>query len=136
MPSDFRSPRAPGARFLPALLLVIVVLVAGACASDGGTGRAQDGDLVARGGPLFDNNCAVCHGPEGSGTSSGPPLVHMIYEPGHHPDESFQRAVAEGVAQHHWEYGPMPAIPGLDRDEVAEITAYVRELQREAGITG
>jgi mono/diheme cytochrome c family protein len=136
MPIDPRSAPAPGPRSPLMLLLLLVALVAGACASEGGTDRAQDGDPVARGGPLFDNNCAVCHGPEGSGTSSGPPLVHVIYEPGHHPDESFQRAVAEGVAQHHWEYGPMPAVPGLDRDEVADITAYVRELQREAGITG
>jgi mono/diheme cytochrome c family protein len=136
MPSHPRSSRAPGSRFPLALLLPLAALVAGACASEGGIGGAQAGDPVARGGPLFDNNCAVCHGPGGSGTSSGPPLVHVIYEPGHHPDESFQRAVAEGVAQHHWEYGPMPAIPGLDRDEVADITAYVRQLQREAGITG
>jgi hypothetical protein len=58
-------------------------------------------------------NCAVCHGPAATGSMQGPPLVHEIYEPGHHPDELFVRAVMEGVAQHHWDFGPMPRIGGL-----------------------
>lgn len=102
---------------------------------------AQDGDAQATGEPdlergqqLFDANCAVCHGPAGTGAVSGPPLVHEIYEPGHHPDEAFQRAVAEGVEPHHWDFGPMPPVPGLDHAEVADIIAYVRDLQRDAGL--
>ena len=42
---------------------------------------------------LFSANCAVCHGENATGTEQGPPLLHKIYEPGHHPDASFQRAV-------------------------------------------
>ncbi|MTV25408.1 cytochrome c [Nitriliruptoraceae bacterium ZYF776] len=83
---------------------------------------------------MFAANCAVCHGALADGATTGPPLVHEIYEPSHHPDEAFQRAVADGVAAHHWDFGPMPPIGGLDRDDVADITAWVRELQREAGI--
>ena len=63
-----------------------------------------------------------------------PPLVHKIYEPSHHGDESFQRAVAIGVRAHHWKFGTMPAIEGLTRADVKVITAYVRELQRHNGI--
>jgi mono/diheme cytochrome c family protein len=118
------------ARWLvPPILGVLLV----ACGGNSGDSVGSGID-VARGEQLFDANCAACHGPRAMGSVSGPPLVHEIYEPGHHSDEAFQIAVAQGSPQHHWTFGPMPAIPGLDRDEVADITAYVRELQREAGI--
>jgi mono/diheme cytochrome c family protein len=109
----------------------LAVLGATACGSGDADADAVD---VDRGRSLFANNCAVCHGPAGDGTLQGPPLVHEIYEPGHHPDELFQVAVAQGVQAHHWDFGPMPAIGGLDRGDVEDITAYVRQLQREAGI--
>jgi mono/diheme cytochrome c family protein len=83
----------------------------------------------------FDKNCAACHGENAVGKDGvAPPLVHKIYEPSHHGDESFQRAVAMGVRAHHWKFGNMPAIEGLTRAEVKAITAYVRELQRHNGI--
>ena len=119
-------------RALPrAVWLLAVVLLLLGC-GDGGEGTGEG--AVARGEALFDTNCAVCHGQAGAGTTIGPPLVHEVYEPAHHPDESFQTAGAEGVAPHHWDFGPMPPIPSLDRDEVSDIIAYVRELQQDAGI--
>ena len=63
-----------------------------------------------------------------------PPLFHKIYEPSHHADESFQRAVSLGVRAHHWPFGNMPAIEGLTRGDVTMIIAYIRELQRANGI--
>lgn len=131
MPTLHRPPRAGSVAVGAALLLVV------GCGDDGTPDGAGGATAVAdaeRGAELWTTNCAVCHGPAGEGTTIGPPLVHEIYEPGHHSDESFQVAVAQGVPQHHWEFGPMPALPGLDRADVADITAYVRELQREAGI--
>ncbi len=83
---------------------------------------------------LFDANCARCHGQRAAGTDAGPPLVHRYYEPAHHADIAFQRAVAFGVQAHHWSYGPMPPIAGLEESEVERITAYVRWLQRKAGV--
>ena len=83
---------------------------------------------------LFAANCAVCHGENATGTEQGPPLLHKIYEPGHHPDASFQRAVKNGVMSHHWPFGHMPPVTGLSRKDVAKIIAYVRELQRANGI--
>lgn len=109
----------------------MVALMAMACTDDAGDDTR---DAIARGEALFDAHCAACHGPRGTGTSTGPPLVHRVYEPGHHPDETFHRAVSEGVAPHHWDFGPMPAQPDLDRGEVDDIIAYVRDLQRDAGI--
>jgi cytochrome c len=83
---------------------------------------------------LFNNNCARCHGERGTGTSNGPPLVHKIYEPNHHGDAAFQRAAALGVRAHHWQFGDMPKIPGVMSADVDQIVAYVRWLQRQAGI--
>ena len=84
---------------------------------------------------LFEENCATCHGLNAVGKRDiGPPLVHKIYEPNHHGDESFQLAVVRGVRAHHWKFGSMPAIEGLSRERVAEITLYIRELQRANNI--
>ena len=82
----------------------------------------------------YDTHCAQCHGSDGAGTDKGPPFVHAVYNPGHHPDASFARAVAQGVRQHHWRFGDMPPVEGLTRADVLNIVAYVRELQRENGI--
>ena len=79
---------------------------------------------------LFAANCAACHGANATGTDTGPPLLHKVYEPGHHPDRLFQRAVSHGVMSHHWDFGHMPPVPGLSRKDVSRIIAFVRELQR------
>ncbi|MEH6522079.1 c-type cytochrome [Sulfitobacter sp.] len=83
----------------------------------------------------FEGNCAACHGINAVGQDGvAPPLVHKIYEPSHHGDESFQRAAAQGVQAHHWRFGNMPAVEGITRGEVTLIIAYIRELQRANGI--
>jgi mono/diheme cytochrome c family protein len=90
--------------------------------------------VAAAGRVAFDANCAQCHGKSGSGTEQGPPLVHDIYNPGHHSDEAFHYAVRQGVRQHHWPYGNMPAQPQVTDPQLAEIVSYVRELQQANGI--
>ena len=83
----------------------------------------------------FQSNCLACHGENAVGQKGvAPPLIHKIYEPSHHGDESFQRAVAVGVRAHHWKFGNMPAIEGLTRGDVKAIIAYLRELQEANGI--
>ena len=82
----------------------------------------------------FKTFCSRCHGEQGRGTNNGPPLVHKIYEPNHHADMAFQRAAAQGVKAHHWKFGNMPKIEGVNPDDVSQIIGYVRWLQREAGI--
>ena len=97
-------------------------------ASAGPAPAADDGAA------LFASHCAACHGAGAVGTDQGPPLVHRIYEPGHHGDEAFYRAVSEGVRGHHWPFGDMAPVPGVSREDVGSIIAYVRGLQRAAGI--
>lgn len=84
--------------------------------------------------PLFEKNCASCHGVALDGSDKGPPLVHRIYEPSHHSDIAFQLAAKNGARAHHWQFGNMPPVPGVTPDDVAHITAYVRMHQRRAGI--
>jgi mono/diheme cytochrome c family protein len=83
---------------------------------------------------LFSQNCAACHGAQAVGTKQGPPLVHKIYEPSHHGDAAFVLAARNGSKQHHWRFGDMPPQPQLTEAQVKAITAYVRALQRDAGI--
>lgn len=82
----------------------------------------------------FAQTCAECHGEAAQGTDSGPPLVHVIYEPGHHADGAFHLAVRQGVRAHHWRFGDMPPIEGVNERQVSAIIAFVRELQRANGI--
>ena len=76
------------------------------------TETSDDPDPIV-GKSIYASKCAVCHGKGGTGSNQGPPLVHKIYEPGHHADYSFYKAVASGVRSHHWRFGNMPAIPGI-----------------------
>jgi mono/diheme cytochrome c family protein len=84
--------------------------------------------------PLFESNCASCHGADLGGTDKGPPFLNRIYEPSHHGDAAFQMAAKNGARAHHWKFGDMPPVPGVTPDDVAHITAYVRMQQRKAGI--
>ena len=90
---------------------------------------------AAIGSQTFDKNCASCHGANAAGKKGiAPPLVHRVYEPSHHGDEAFQRAVAMGTRSHHWPFGDMPPVEGLNREDVSRVISYVRELQQENGI--
>jgi mono/diheme cytochrome c family protein len=98
----------------------------------GGTGVPAD---LQAGEAKFNAHCGACHGPQGTGTQQGPPLVHKIYEPNHHGDAAFLRAAEFGVKAHHWEFGNMPKIEAVSSADVEQIIRYVRWLQRQAGIS-
>jgi len=90
--------------------------------------------VAPQGATLFADKCARCHGQNAAGSDKGPPLVHKIYEPSHHGDEAFYRAVQQGVQGHHWPFGNMAPIEGVSDDEIGQIIAYVRALQVASGI--
>jgi len=93
-----------------------------------------ENSVLMSGKSLFDKYCSTCHGVKGSGSKQGPPLVHKIYRPDHHADISFQFAAKKGVRSHHWEFGNMPKVNGVNEDDVDKIIKYIRGLQKEAGI--
>ncbi len=82
----------------------------------------------------FIKHCAECHGMIGGGTDKGPPLIHRIYEPNHHADFSFYRAVQQGTPAHHWPYGDMAPLPHVSEADVKIIIKFIREVQRANGI--
>ena len=90
--------------------------------------------LAMSGKQAFDKTCASCHGANAAGSDKGPPLVHNIYNPGHHGDGAFLSATRNGARAHHWRFGDMPPQPQVSKKEIAAIIAYVRELQRANGI--
>lgn len=83
---------------------------------------------------VFNTRCAVCHGENGAGTLAGPPLIHTIYNPNHHDNNAFSRAVTKGVQQHHWSYGNMPPQAGVGFADLSFILAFIREVQIQNGV--
>jgi mono/diheme cytochrome c family protein len=90
--------------------------------------------LAQRGERMFAENCAQCHGVNAAGGPGGPPLIHAIYNPGHHGDGAFWLAMQRGVAQHHWRFGNMPPQPQIGLEDAKAIVRYVREVQTANGI--
>jgi mono/diheme cytochrome c family protein len=90
--------------------------------------------LAVEGKAAFEANCAACHGLSAAGTEKGPPLVHDIYNPGHHADGAFFLAAKLGVRQHHWPYGNMPPQPQVTEPQLVAVVQYIRELQVANGI--
>lgn len=121
---------------LTALVTVLAFAGSGAWAQSSTTAQPSAGLMPnpAQGKRLFEKHCAACHGNDLKGTHQGPPFLHPVYEPSHHGDASFQAAARMGVRAHHWKFGNMPPIPAVTPDEVAHITAYVRQQQRMVGI--
>jgi len=135
---------------LPALaLLALLVPGCGAMSMDGrhdpveARALAATMDSIAAAGiperfdeaqGTFEAACSSCHGKYGEGALAGPPLVHETYRPAHHADAAFTLAVLRGVRAHHWRYGDMPPVRGVDQQEAEAVTAYVRWLQEQAGI--
>lgn len=117
--------------------LALIALITVACDSPSNapatTAPATPGD-VDTGRQLFVQKCAECHGFSARGTDKGPPLIHRIYEPGHHADIAFVLAARQGVRQHHWPFGDMPPQPEVSEDQIRHIIAWVRQEQRKAGI--
>ena len=132
--------RILGPCLLPVLIIgIAATALAMACSggSDspgtGGGGSAQS-SVSQEGEAAFSRTCSVCHGARAEGTQAGPPLVHELYHPGHHPDISFRNAVTNGVIAHHWNFGHMPPQPGVSDEDIEKIICYVRELQIAGGI--
>jgi mono/diheme cytochrome c family protein len=111
-----------------AAVIVPVLLLLSACGDNGDSASgAPDGAA------LYAANCASCHGSDLRGTAKGPPHLSIVYEPNHHSDESFRRAIEQGVRAHHWDFGDMAPIPGLTAAQIDAIISYVRSMQEREG---
>lgn len=105
----------------------------GAC---GGTESAEPAAAPlddSLGAEVYAASCASCHGADLRGTDRGPSHLSIVYEPAHHTDEGFRSAIANGSPQHHWSFGPMPAVAGLSEQDVDAVIDFVRAQQVEQG---
>lgn len=138
------------------VMLISVFSVAGAIAAwwawrpgtEGGAGQTPVvGDTIVAvsmpelsgmarpGATAFAGLCAHCHGANAGGIEGkGPPLIHKVYEPGHHGDFSIVRAVRLGVRSHHWQFGDMPPVEGATDADIKAIIAFIRTVQNANGI--
>ena len=128
---------------IPAAAVAVAALAGVAACSDsdsdgdaggGGLGAGDEqADDLALGEEVYGEACASCHGSDLRGTDRGPSHLSIVYEPGHHPDESFRSAIREGSPAHHWTFGDMPPVDGLDDEQVDAVIAYVRDVQEREG---
>ena len=87
----------------------------------------------ADGASVYQARCASCHGEDLRGTDKGPSQLSIVYEPNHHGDESYRSAIRNGVAQHHWGFGNMPAVEDITDDQIERVITYIRTQQQEFG---
>jgi mono/diheme cytochrome c family protein len=116
-------------------VLVALVIAAASCGgdSDEGDPAGDSAGAGTEGAAIYAESCAACHGDDLRGTSQGPSHLSIVYEPGHHSDDAFRSAIANGSPQHHWDFGDMPPVDGLDDEQVDAVIAYVREVQEREG---
>lgn len=120
------------ARVAVGFVLATLVFTAVGCTSDSTSDRSGDASKRS-GAAIYRTKCAACHGSDLRGTNRGPSQFSQVYEPTHHPDESYRSAIANGVTAHHWNFGDMKPIAGLDDAEIDAVIAYIRSQQAEHG---
>lgn len=117
----------------PVSAALIALLVAG-CSAPKLTAATTTGTAsLDVGAAVYADRCSSCHGTDLRGTDKGPSHLSKVYEPGHHNDLSFRKAIATGSPAHHWSFGDMAPVPGLSEDEIVSVIAYVRSVQQREG---
>lgn len=116
--------------------IVVAVLIIG-CSGDDATEQTAPDAAVAPAGSVgadvYANSCASCHGADLRGTDKGPSQLSIVYEPNHHPDDAYRSAIAIGAPQHHWTFGDMPPVEGLNNEEIEAVIAFIRAEQARLG---
>lgn len=119
-----------------ALLGSAAVLVTG-CGDDDARGAGStslEADPVA-GEQTYQDFCGSCHGRDFEGSVRGPSQLDAVFAPDVTTDEDYRDAIRDGAQEQHYDFGPMPAIGSLDDQEIANVIAYVRQVQQERGLS-
>ena len=118
---------------LAAAVTAVVVVFAVSCGSETIDSEPAAPAGAGPGAAVYQSSCASCHGADLRGTDKGPSHLSIVYEPNHHGDDSFRSAILNGAQQHHWTFGDMAAIPGLDDGEIDAVIGYIRSEQERQG---
>lgn len=128
-------PKRLGATLL-GVPFAVALIALGSCGSDGEPVAEPSSESAKSGEAVYANSCAACHGLDFEGTDKGPSHLSVVYEPGHHGDDAFRSAIANGAPQHHWNFGDMPPVEGLSAEQVDDVIAYIRGEQERRGFQG
>ena len=81
----------------------------------------------ASGKPLFEQNCAFCHGATGASEGAFEPKPPMLNsgEVAHDPDGTIFLTIKNGKGK------SMPAMKRLTNEQIWQVTAYVRTLAKK-----
>ncbi|GJM06164.1 MAG: hypothetical protein DHS20C09_21600 [marine bacterium B5-7] len=82
----------------------------------------------------YEAYCASCHGKTARGSDKGPTFISRIYHPGHHGDGAFYIAPKKGARAHHFKFGDMPPVKGVNDSQLQTIIEYVRAVQQANGL--
>lgn len=107
-----------------------IVLALASCGADADTRRTAG---PADGAALYGAACASCHGADLRGSPVGPSQLSEVYVPSHHSDATYRTAIKNGSPAHHWDFGPMPAFPGLSDEQITAIIGHIRTVQEREG---
>lgn len=113
---------------------IVLAVLLGGCAQNNQT--AETSGLLAvnaDGATVYQARCASCHGFDLRGSDNGPSQLSIVYEPGHHGDDSYRSAIRNGVGQHHWAFGNMPAVPDITDEQIERVIIFIRTQQDELG---
>jgi len=92
-----------------------------------GLGPAPDAAAAKKGEPLYQQNCATCHGENARG-SQGPNLLRSVVVLHDEKDEEIGAVIKSGRPQ-----GGMPPFPQLSTDDVHNIDQYLKmQIERAA----
>ena len=127
-------------------LFATALVVAAGLAAASGVGWAQSGAIypdpkepemtprLQLGLMNYSAYCASCHGKTGGGSDQGPTFIHRVYNPGHHTDGHFFAAAKRGTRAHHWKFGDMTPVEGVNDAQIELIVEYIRAVQRANGL--
>jgi putative heme-binding domain-containing protein len=114
-------------RLIRTLVLALAVVTAARAAAQHATASDIEG-----GGRAFESSCAACHGPDGNliaGIDFGRGVFRRPLT-----DDELVDIVMQGIPN-----TPMPAMPGMSKQQAVQIVAYLRSLPEsfvEAGAIG
>lgn len=117
-----------------AIILVAPLSAAAQSATYENTIEPERTPKINLGKTTYDYYCASCHGEIARGTDKGPTFISRVYHPGHHGDQAFILVPKNGAKAHHWSFGDMKPIQGINDDQLLSILEYVRAVQKVNGL--
>lgn len=115
-----------------AVAAVALVLGAAACGGGGGGERAASKEDIAAGAKLYADNCANCHGPEGTG-GSGPVLKEKRFLE-NATEERLRNQIAVGIPKTQMPAWSKENGGPMDDAQIRQIAAYLKSLEPTAPV--